>query len=327
MEKVKIFLDTDIGSDVDDAFALALALNHPQVELCGVSTVYGPTQIRAQIAQSLINAFQQDIPVGIGESTPISKLNPIWTTGNEQDNLKLPEINVKSKMFHDAIELMRSKIEEYENEIIIVCIGPMTNIAHLIAKYPRVTNKIKRLVFMGGGIQKKESQILDVGVQHIAQQFEITPEKEYVTFYEHNLGADPAAANAVLNSDIPKIMVGRNVTHKISFPKQEIVDMLDNSSEAQRLLKHFCAVWEKHWRRDIFYFHDPLALSVAIDPTIVRKKISVQLYIDNTGYTDSYGDLLSAGFSLCYPENSSLEAVLEVNIRKFYDIFRTYCLK
>lgn len=319
----KIFIDTDIGSDIDDAFALALAAVLPEVELCGISTVYGPVKVRAQIAAMLMKSYGKNIPIGVGKSQPLSQLKPVWTTGDEEKNIFLPnEPFIPLKDFPDATEILYETLRKNKEEITIVCIAPMSNIAYLIKKYPEVIPWIKNIVFMGGGLEKEQGNIIDAGVAHMEKQYNLPTLKGYRTFYEHNLGSDPEASMIVLSSSISKTMVGKHITREVaSYSQKEVLSSFSDTLPQQRL-KHYCQIWSKHWKRKPFIFHDPLTLFVASHPSIIKKQYAVKLYVDQVGYVDEYGDMLSTGFCYAYQvEDSSINGVFKLDKEYFRNVF------
>jgi purine nucleosidase len=81
----KILFDTDIGSDIDDALALLLLLRVPDVELVGLTTVYGCTDIRAKVAKKILDAAGCSAPVVAGHATPFESPMPVWHAGTEGD--------------------------------------------------------------------------------------------------------------------------------------------------------------------------------------------------------------------------------------------------
>src|SRR5438067_3017860 len=120
-----VLLDTDIGDDIDDALALALALRSPEIELQAVTTVFGDTHLRARLAQHLLRVFgRDDIPVAAGISTPIQARHR--PSG-------VPQAAILNPCAHYAIsaysgpELIAHKALAYPGRMTLLCIGPLTN--------------------------------------------------------------------------------------------------------------------------------------------------------------------------------------------------------
>ena len=165
VQKTKIIIDTDIGTDLDDALALLYALNLPQAEILGVTTNYGPSKLRSSIVKFILNAHYRlhpeysIIPVVAGASCQIGTHRPVFIHGNEGkpffNNDEMTEFldydlwNTWNQT--DAADFLISSILQFPNEIKIVSIGIPTNIALALKRNPEISNLIKEIVVMGGG--------------------------------------------------------------------------------------------------------------------------------------------------------------------------------
>ena len=144
----KVILDTDIGSDIDDAICLAYLLAQPRCELLGITTVTGEPNQRAQIASAICKAAGRNVPIYPGVDTPllISQKQP-----------QAPQAAALEKWQHDtefpqgeAIDFMRRTIRANPGEVTLLGIGPMTNIALLFACDPEIPKLLKSLTMMVG---------------------------------------------------------------------------------------------------------------------------------------------------------------------------------
>ena len=126
----KIILDTDIGSDIDDAFALAYLLSRTDIEILGITTVSGSPELRARLADRICSGFGKNIPVFIGCEKSLNGIvcQPRLTRG--QTAVALSNENNCFKC--DAVEFMRNSIEKYPGEVTLICIGQLTNVANQI---------------------------------------------------------------------------------------------------------------------------------------------------------------------------------------------------
>ncbi len=142
----KVIIDTDIGDDIDDAFAIALALKSPELEILGVSTTFGDTEARAKIVDRLLGeAGRSDIPVLAG--------TPTHTT-NVMNQKRYGEGGHFAKTSHlNAVDFILEQIRRYPGQITLIAIGPLMNIGALIDKDPETFLKLKRVVMMGGSIE------------------------------------------------------------------------------------------------------------------------------------------------------------------------------
>lgn len=187
---IPILLDTDIGSDIDDACALALVIRSPQLDLKAVTTVSGDTHARARLAAKMLwIAGRRSVPVAAG--VPGGKLNidqAPWAAG-----FRSPEL-----LSEPAVQLMKTEIDREHGRLVIVAIGPLTNIAALLRQYPAEARKIRRIVLMGGSI---------------AQGY--YPNSPATA--EYNIAADPQASQVVFSSGIPVLEAPLDVTHALQL--------------------------------------------------------------------------------------------------------------
>lgn len=142
----KVIIDTDIGDDIDDAFAIALALRSPELEILGVSTTFGDTEARAKIVDRLLGeAGRTDIPVVVGAPTHIT---------NVMNQRRYGEGGHFARASHpSAVDFILQQIRRYPGQITLIAIGPLMNVGALIDKDPEAFLKLKRVVMMGGSIE------------------------------------------------------------------------------------------------------------------------------------------------------------------------------
>ncbi|MGQ9723598.1 MAG: nucleoside hydrolase, partial [Candidatus Jordarchaeum sp.] len=149
----KIIIDTDIGLDVDDSYAISLAAKSPELRVEGITTVYGDTLTRAKIALKLLTlAGRSDIPVIVGEDEPISENRKALRLGVEGKGILTPQDKKLQVTPGNAVDFIINKVLPSKKEFTIVAIGALTNIAKAIKKEPAIKNGIKELVLMGGVI-------------------------------------------------------------------------------------------------------------------------------------------------------------------------------
>jgi len=143
----KIIIDTDIGDDVDDAFALALAVKSPELQVLGVTTTFGDTAARAKIVDRFLGEVgRAEIPVLAGKAT---------ATTNPMSQRKYGEGGHFAKSPRgDAVEFLLEQIRKYPGEITLVAIGPLMNVGAAIDKDAATFRKLKRVVIMGGSVRR-----------------------------------------------------------------------------------------------------------------------------------------------------------------------------
>ena len=142
----KVIIDTDVGDDIDDAFAIALALKSPELEILGISTTFGDTEARAKIVDRLLGeAGRTDIPVVAGAPTQ---------TTNVMNQKRYGEGGHFAKTSHaSAVDFVLDQIRRNPGQITLIAIGPQMNVGALIDKDPATFLKLKRVVMMGGSIE------------------------------------------------------------------------------------------------------------------------------------------------------------------------------
>jgi purine nucleosidase len=195
----RIWIDTDLGTDVDDALALAFALRHPELELAGVSTVFGDVELRARMAEELLRLGSAEaLPVLVGLGKPLTESRVGIMFGHEGQGLLVgasPRIRTESDP--DAarrVDALARAIEAAQPDA-LVAIGPLTNVAALI----RAGVQLPRLSIMGG----KTAPVEVEGV---------TP-----TIDEWNWHCDPDAAATLLEQEPPSVGLPRIFPAEITF--------------------------------------------------------------------------------------------------------------
>jgi inosine-uridine nucleoside N-ribohydrolase len=151
---MKVIVDTDIGSDIDDALALSYLLAKPGCELLGITTVTGETEKRAMIADALCHYAGRDIPVYPGASYPLNIKRPLRPAVQAE---VLKKWNHKTTFpVNMAIQFLRDTIYKYPGDITLLTLGPLTNIAGLFTLYPEVPAMLKGIVLMCGYFEQKQ---------------------------------------------------------------------------------------------------------------------------------------------------------------------------
>ncbi|HCG76407.1 MAG: hypothetical protein COZ37_03585 [bacterium (Candidatus Ratteibacteria) CG_4_10_14_3_um_filter_41_18] len=276
----KIILDTDIGDDIDDAYALALVLASPEVELLGITTVFANTCARGRQAQTLLKiAGREEIPVAAGCGAVISpriiygeknlnyKKRPVqsatfWYLNNvrpHQYDSCLPEAELPALYKDHAVKFLIDTLLVGDGKIIPVTIGAMTNLAMALIIEPKIALKIPRIVSMAGAFDR-----------HLS---------------EWNIRCDPIAAAVVFNSGIPMTVVGLDVTTKCIFNQEH----LNRLKACNRPIAENLSKATKLWSGKYPVLHDPLAIATIFKPDLVETKngtVSVELNGNKTyGFT------------------------------------------
>ncbi len=253
-----LIIDTDPG--VDDAFAIALACSSPEVDLLGVTTVFGNVGLAmtTRNALRLLALFgREDVPVAAGADRPLVYPHPHrarhvhGTDGLSGRSDLLPERST-GLAGTDAVTLMASLLESAAEPVTIVPIGPLTNIALLLAAHPGARNKIARVVIMGGSI--------DGGNVTAAAEF--------------NIWSDPEAARRVLaEEEVPTVLVPTDLTVRCAVDAAWL-DGLAASGPRGRLLVELTATYREFYRgalgHDGTVIHDAIAMAEAVSPGLLE---------------------------------------------------------
>jgi purine nucleosidase len=247
---VRLILDTDIGTDVDDALALAFALRHPDIDLVAVTTVADDTIRRAQIALKLLRiAGRDDIEVAPGVGWGTSPSGRKSWFGHETELLDGDE---PANFERDGVTLL---VEETKsNALEISTIGMQSNIAAALERDPEFATRVLRLDVMGGCFAP-----VRIG------------DRELPPAVDHNLCVDPAASVRSLNSGIPSMYVPVDVTFHAPLPHAHH-ERLRTGDELCRELAKQIDVWMRFTgKRDdrAATLHDPLTIACIVDKRFV----------------------------------------------------------
>src|SRR5258706_1597612 len=245
-QKYNVLIDTDIGDDIDDALALALALRSPEIELRGVTTVFGDTLRRAHLASHLLHVFgREDIPIAAGRQEPLQLRHR--PSGVPQAAIldRNEEFSVLSNC--SGPELIVQMAMSYPGRLTLLCLGPLTNVALALSIEPRLFMAIRSIIMMGGS--------------------------SGAPLPEWNVRSDAKAAQMVLAAGVPVTIVGMNVTMRCQLQEHDIEALRNAHSPQTRLLSQLLAVWQRHrprWHRKLPYLHDPLTVVALCAPQLFR---------------------------------------------------------
>ena len=257
MDTIPLLFDTDIGSDIDDAVALAYLLHQPRCELLGITTVTGEPDKRAALADAICQAGGRgDVPVYVGLAAPllVAPLQP-----------QAAQAEVLTGRAHrafgpqpTAIDFLRRTIRARPGEITLLATGPLTNLAVLFALDPEIPGLLKELVIMGGVFYTR-------GYDQ--------------TNAEWNIRNDPHAAALVFNAPVPRLVaVGLDVTMQCRMPSEEVRERFTQAGPPLDLVLEMAEVWFRHTSQ--ITFHDPLAAALIFEPSLCvleRQRVEVEL--------------------------------------------------
>ncbi len=246
--KVPAIIDTDIGGDIDDVLALAFALNSPEVDLRAVTTVNTDPAMRARIAAKMLRTFgREDVAVVPGEKLQFDG-SPTFCKDINQAVLVSVEDPVPPSDL-TATEVIVETVRNCSEALTIIGIGCWTNIARAFDKAPSLSDAVGRLVLMGGKISPPGP--------------------------ESNVLCDPAAAAFVLDLPVPKLLVPLDVTAQCRYAAGRHEDLVTTGGEQTKLVWDLMRAWQigrlgGNTRAEPV-LHDPLAVAVAFDPSLIRQ--------------------------------------------------------
>jgi len=250
---VKLILDTDIGTDVDDAVALALAINSPEIELIGVTTVFADVTARARHAMKMLQlAGRTDIPVAAGTSLPLLRERPTHWGGHEGKGVLGPEGDALRPIEQHAVDFIASSVLAEPGQVTLAAVGPLTNIALAIIREPRIIESVKELIVMGGATR--------TGGNALA-----------LPVAEWNIFCDPEAARVVIGSGIHMTMVTLDVTTQVVLNREHLARIRAAGTPlASCVADQLDTFWTDSLKSNGSHMHDPLAVSLLVDRTLVR---------------------------------------------------------
>ena len=284
--KNKYFIDTDTASD--DAVALLMALEWHDVEVLGISIVSGNMSVKQGSinARYTVELCKKDVPVYVGADAPLVKKreHADWFHGPDgMGNMNYPAPKLQETN-EDFIEVLNNHINQHPDEITLVTLGPLTNVANFIKKYPDSFLKLKNIVIMGGASNT-------VG--------NVTPAAEY------NIWCDPEAADIVFKSKHHDIaMVGWELCRGEANLTEEEMELAYSFKTEKADFTIDC---NKHaldssqnWLGDPgLGLPDPVAMAVALNPAVTTKvsRHNVQVVIDGPARGMTIVDQLHVGES------------------------------
>ena len=251
-----VIIDTDIGDDIDDAFALALAERSPEFRILGITTAFGNTTLRAQLALRFLSAIGfGDIPVAAGVATP-PKTNFTQAVYAESGN--------KSKIQHaSGPDFLLDQIRKHPGQITLIAIGPQTNLAAAIDKDPATFRKLERIVMMGGSVDRGYG-------------------KPYAE-PEWNILCDIPAARKVFASGVPIYAMPLDATI-LRFDQARLDGLFQQDTQLTRQLQTLYSEWSAATKQTTPTLFDPMAVAYAVAPSLCPTT-PLHLTIDDQGYT------------------------------------------
>lgn len=289
----KVIIDTDIGDDIDDSFALLLGVLSKKMDILGITTCFRNAKKRAKIARALLDSIDSNIEVYPGEDLPMS--GPVLYADFDKFDVnnevimsyyftEMSDLQINNKY---AIDFMIETINKYPNEVSVISLGPLTNLAKLKEIDIKAFNKIKSITFMGGQTE--------------------------TDFKEWNVRCDIHAANQVFQGKVPIKCIGLNVTSKCKLTQASLNALMKtNQNSFGPLLKKMVKAYMDFFDGErLPIMHDPLTIACVIGDFCEYKRCKVDIAV--------CGD--QAGQTIINPNSNNLEILVasKVHKKKFMD--------
>ena len=299
-----VVLDVDTG--VDDALAILLALRSPEFAVQGICTVSGNVpllQTTANTCRVLDVAGAPAIPVVAGAAAPLVRAGLTAGEVHGGDGLggmadRLPASDRAVR--RDAPGFLLDMIRRFPDELTLIATGPLTNVAKAIQRDVETMRRLRALTVMGGAIRVPGN---------------VGPVSEF------NFAVDPEAAAIVLDAGLPVTLVPLDVTERVTLTRQAVDAAALEGAVAAFVRRITAATMTFHLQRygeEGIFLHDPLAVGVTLDPSLVRQE-PMAVAVETRG-------ALTAGMTVADLRRGSLTAptaqvCLEVNADRFLGVF------
>ena len=253
-----VIFDTDIGTDVDDAYALVALIRRPELELLGVTTVSSDAVARARLAAKLLSIAGgkwAGVPVYAGISTATQYMKQVeWA-----DGFASPSLHTEG-----GVEFMRRQINARPGEITLIAVGELTNIAALLDSEPGIGKKIRAISLMGGAIYRGYAP----GSK---------PEPEW------NIKSNAAAARTVFTSGVPLLVAPLDSTADLKLTPEMRVQLFSRGLPLTDALAALNSIWRhtNHWKGEDPTLFDVLAVELVAPRTPYKlTALSVEVAAD-----------------------------------------------
>ncbi len=260
----KVIFDTDIGDDIDDVFALGLVLNSSELNVLGVTSAWGDTELRARLLQRFLHETGHgNIPVRMGRRTTPAPNAPFtqaaWAQRMPPPRSPLP----------NAVDFILDQIRKYPGEITLISVAPLTNIGDLLDRDPVTFHKLKRVIIMGGSVRK--------GYGDLGYKPNHGPDPEY------NIRLDIPAARKLFTSGIPLTMLPLDST-QLKLDEVKRAALFSADTPLTNATTTLYEQWTYSTNNPTPTLFDVLAVEQALDPATCPTE-PMMLTVDDQGYT------------------------------------------
>jgi inosine-uridine nucleoside N-ribohydrolase len=287
----KIIIDTDIGDDIDDAFAVALALSSPQFEVLGFSASFGDTPTRAKMLDRMLGELgHSDIPVAMG--------TPVDVNRNAFTQRRYAEGGQFARTTHpNSVEFVLDQARKYPHQVTLVAIGPLPNVGAMIDRDPAAFRLLKKVVIMGGSIRTMTDPY---GVAA-----PIAPHPEW------NIKNDIAGAQKLFESGVPLQVLPLDSTANLKMHEVARTALFAHGSMMTNILAGLYYEWSQYTRSATPTLYDPMTLASVLEPSLCPLT-PLHLTVDEAGNTKETPGAPNAQVCL----HSNAEAFLQFYVKE-----------
>lgn len=296
MTRKRIILDTDIGTNVDDAFAVLLALTSPELDCRAITLVAGDLDVRSMCLVALLERLSSTDPqlrLAKGEMEPLTKGKSFRWLGVEGRGIEVWSPESFDKVEDDAVGLIAEEAMQSPGGVSLIAIGPLTNIACALRREPALSGCVSEIFCMGsswGGLDGAAFA------------------------YENNFGVDPDAAEEVLGSGIPVTLVGTNVTREVALSRDRRQALAESGCDLERLLWRMTSNWLAGMERDTVFLHDPVAAAAAADDSFLEFARARPVFEERAGPK-------TGRVAWALDDSSPVRVATEIDVTAFWEIF------
>lgn len=284
-----VIIDTDVGDDIDDSFALAVALQDPRLNVIGITTAWGDTRTRTLLVRRLLATLgRKDVVVAQGPQTPntVPFTQKKWASG-ATDTTPAP----------DAIAFIRDRVHEHPGEITLIALAPLSNIEALQQRAPDALHQLKQVALMGGSIHR--------GYDHAGAIPAAQPSAEY------NIASAPHGLAILLESGVPVRMFPLDST-QIKFDevrRERLFAYGSPASDALALLYHQWRLFNS-WGQITPTLFDVVPVAWMLQPETCRVT-PMRIAVDDHGYTRAVTGAPNAAVCLTIDENATQNLIID----------------
>jgi inosine-uridine nucleoside N-ribohydrolase len=260
----KIIIDSDIGDDIDDAFAAGLALSSPEFRILGFSASFGDTVTRTRMLDRMLGELGRgDIPVAMG--------TPAAVNLNAFTQRRYAEGGSFARAAHPAsVDFVLDQARKYPGQVTLVAIGPLPNIGAMIDKDPAAFRKLKRVVIMGGNIQT------------LVDPYGVAP--PVAPHPEWNIKNDIASAQKLFTVGVPLTVMPLDSTANLKLHDVARTALFAHGSMLTNILAGLYYEWSAATRAATPTLYDPMTLASLLDPSLCPLT-PMHIRVDEAGNT------------------------------------------